>query len=243
MVTPDGFGPHQWPQAGRTGYLDGIRVDGQRAGRPRAERHSHSRKPAVVIEETDRDPRMAPWRDRLVQFGLRYVAAFPIQIAGDVAGSFQVYAPRAHFFDENELGLLTRMCDDVSFALTAMSDLVARKQAEADLNNANELNRQIVAGANDGIAVFNRDLRYLIWNAAMEKLTRKSASEVVGKRIFEAFPFLQETEVKDRVERVLAGQTCPKSKSCCIRPTRASPSGYRTQSRRSAMPKATSSAA
>jgi PAS domain S-box-containing protein len=87
----------------------------------------------IVINDIDRDVRMAPWHDRTQHFGLHYVAAFPIRIAGKVAGAFQTYAPRADFFDENELSLLTQVSDDISFALTAISDLTARKQAEEAL--------------------------------------------------------------------------------------------------------------
>ena len=70
------------------------------------------------------------------KFGMRYIAAFPIRIAGKVAGSFQVYAPQANFFNENEVSLLTQVSDDVSFALTAISDLTARKQAEEALRRS-----------------------------------------------------------------------------------------------------------
>jgi PAS domain S-box-containing protein len=208
MVAPGGS-VRPVAKAGATGYLDGIRIvtTSEPEGRGPVGVAIRKNRP-VVIEETDRDPRMAPWRNRLRQFGLRYVAVFPLQIAGKVAGSFQVYAPRAHFFDDNELGLLTQMSDDISFALTAISDLAARKEAETALRDANELNQQMVAGANDGIAVVNRELKYLIWNAAMEKVTRKSAAEVVGKRVFDVFPFLKETEVKKRLERMVAGEAC-----------------------------------
>jgi len=208
MVAPDGS-VQPVAQAGAAGYLEGIRVvtRDEPEGRGPAGMAIRENRP-VVIEEADRDPSMIPWHGRLRQFGLRYVAAFPIQIAGKVAGSFQVYAPKAHFFDEHELGLLTQMNDDVSYALTAISDFTARKQAEEALHDASELNQQMVAATKDGIAVFDRETKYLIFNPALEKITSKPASEVLGKRIFEAFPFLKETELAKRVEQTLAGETC-----------------------------------
>ena len=197
-------------QAGATGYVNGIRLTTHnepegcgpigmaiRLNRP------------VVIEDADQDPRMSPWRQRLRQFGLRYCAAFPIQVAGKVVGSFQVYAPRPHFFDERELNLLTQMSQDVSFALTAINDAAARKQAEAALRDVSELNQHIIASASDGMFVYDCDLKCLIWNPAMERLTERSASQVIGRRLFEVFPFLKQTEIKKRIERTLSGQPSP----------------------------------
>jgi PAS domain S-box-containing protein len=208
MVAPDGT-VQPVARAGATGYLDGVRVvaGDEPEGRGPTGTAIRENRP-VVIEEADRDPRMIPWHDRLRQFGLRYIAAFPIHIAGKVTGSLQVYAPTAHFFDEHELGLLTQMSDDVSFALTAISDLAARRQAEDALHDAVELNRQMIAGATDGILVYDCDLKCLIWNAALEKLTETSASQVLGKRLFDVFPFLLQTEIKERIARTLAGQPC-----------------------------------
>ena len=139
MVAPDGS-VQPVAQAGTTGYLDGIRVltADEPEGRGPSGTAIRENRP-VVAEEADRDPRLIPWRERLRRFGLRYLAAFPIQIAGKVAGSLQVYAPQAHFFDADEVGLLTQVSDDISFALTAIAGLAARQQAEeriAQLNRA-----------------------------------------------------------------------------------------------------------
>ena len=136
MAAPDGS-VRPVAQAGATGYLDGIRAVTRDVpeGRGAVGTAIRENRP-VVIEETDSDPRAAPWHDRLRQFGFHYAAAFPIRIAGKVAGSFQVYAPQAHFFDENELGLLTQVSDDISLALTAISEVAARKEAEEALRRS-----------------------------------------------------------------------------------------------------------
>jgi signal transduction histidine kinase len=64
---------------------------------------------------------------------MNYVAALPIRIRGKIAGAFQVYAPQAEFFDENEVRLLTQVSDDISFALTAIADQTERKRLEAEV--------------------------------------------------------------------------------------------------------------
>jgi PAS domain S-box-containing protein len=211
MAAPDGS-VQPVAQAGAIDYLDGIHVvtrDEPEGRGPIGEAFRENR--PVVIDETDQDPRMIPWRDRLRQFGLRYVAAFPIRIAGKMAGTFQFYAPKPGFFDESEVSLLTQVSDDISFALTAISDLAARQQAEDALHAASELNQQMISGAKDGIVVYSRDLKCLIWNPMMEQLMGKPAAEVLGKRPLEVFPSLLANGVMKRLERVLQGETCPEA--------------------------------
>ncbi|MGH7438487.1 MAG: hybrid sensor histidine kinase/response regulator [Polyangiaceae bacterium] len=65
----------------------------------------------------------------------------------------------------------------------------------------------VVESSIDGLAVMDRETRYLLWNHAMERFAGKTAAEVLGRRMFEAFPFLRELGLDRAVERVLAGET------------------------------------
>ena len=203
MAAPDGS-VQPVAQAGATGYLEGVRVVTQDVpeGRGPVGVAVRENRP-VVIEDADRDPSMIPWRDRLRRFGLHYVAAFPIRIAGKTAGAFQFYAPQPGFFDEKEVSLLTQVSDDISFALTAISELAARQQAEDALRAASELNQQIISGAKEGIVVHDRNQKILSWNPFMEEFTGKSAAEVLGKYPLEVFPFLQPLGIVEHYQQVV----------------------------------------
>lgn len=123
--------------AGTTDYLDELHVviHNKPAGRGPVGTAIRENRP-VVIDNIESHPRMAPWRDRARRFDLNYVASFPIQVSGKVVGAFSVYALRAGSFDENELRLLTQVSDEISYALTAISDVAARKQAEEALRRS-----------------------------------------------------------------------------------------------------------
>ena len=100
-VSPDGS-VQVASKAGLTAYLDGISIvtrdePAGRGGTGTAIRENR----VVVIEDTLQDAGMAPWHARVRQFGLSYIAAFPLHVAGKVWGSFQAYAPHPNFFDEN----------------------------------------------------------------------------------------------------------------------------------------------
>ncbi|HEY6460833.1 MAG TPA: PAS domain S-box protein, partial [Polyangiaceae bacterium] len=64
----------------------------------------------------------------------------------------------------------------------------------------------VIENSLDGLAVLDREGRYLLWNRAMERFAGKTADEVLGKPIFEVFPFLREHGLEDAVRRVLDGE-------------------------------------
>jgi PAS domain S-box-containing protein len=55
-----------------------------------------------------------------------------------------------------------------------------------------EFNKQIIASLGEGLAVHDTDLRYVIWNPFMEKMSGRQAAEVIGEHPLELFPFLKD---------------------------------------------------
>ncbi len=81
-----------------------------------------------------------------------------------------------------------------------------RKRAEVALRNAHEFTNQIILSVQDGIVVYDRDLRYRVWNPYMEAVGGVSAAQVVGRFAREGVPFLRETAVAAALERALSGE-------------------------------------
>ena len=177
MVSPDGS-VHVAAKAGITEYLDGIPIStrDEPAGLGAVGTAIRENR-VVVIEDMFQDTRMAPWRDRARQFGLKYIAAFPLHVAGKVWGSFQTYAPHANFFDENEMNLLIQVCEEISMALTAIHHGVNRERVEARLRLQSGA---LEAAAN---AIVITDSKGVIeWvNAAFTTFTGYSVAEAIGK--------------------------------------------------------------
>jgi two-component system cell cycle sensor histidine kinase/response regulator CckA len=65
----------------------------------------------------------------------------------------------------------------------------------------------LVASSVDGLLTFDRECRYTLWNAAMERFTGLAAAEVLGKNAFEVFPHLLEVGVDRLFRNALAGET------------------------------------
>ncbi|MBP7654166.1 PAS domain S-box protein [Candidatus Dependentiae bacterium] len=84
-------------------------------------------------------------------------------------------------------------------------DITKRKQDEKEFKELASLNSQIIENAQDGIIVYDLNLKYIIWNSFMEKLSGKKKEEVIGKYPHEVFPFLKEEGVIDLLNSILAG--------------------------------------
>jgi len=93
-------------------------------------------------------------------------------------------------------------------------DITDLKKAEAaketalnELAEKSSLNKQILDCANQGIIVYGPDLKYLEWNHFMEQLSGIPRYQVLGKRPEEAFPFLKNAGLLDRLKKALDGET------------------------------------
>jgi len=86
------------------------------------------------------------------------------------------------------------------------TDITDWKNAEAALHRASELNRQILVSAQEGIIVYDHQLRYALWNPFMERYTGMKEKEVLGKHPLDLFPFLGEMGVFGQIEKALAGE-------------------------------------
>ncbi|MGH7466306.1 MAG: PAS domain S-box protein, partial [Longimicrobiales bacterium] len=86
-------------------------------------------------------------------------------------------------------------------------DITARKRAERRLMESEHFTRAIISSVRQGIIVYDRDLRYQVWNRFMEEITGLSASEVIGTHALDKFPDLRDQGIEPLLQRALAGET------------------------------------
>lgn len=84
---------------------------------------------------------------------------------------------------------------------------IAAIRAERALRETNQFATEIIDNAGEGIVVYDRDLRYLLWNRFMEDLTAMPADQVVGRRAIELFPHIREQHVDELLARAMTGET------------------------------------
>ena len=84
---------------------------------------------------------------------------------------------------------------------------VASGVAERALRETNQFASEIIENAGEGIVVYDREFRYLLWNRFMEDLTGVAAEDVLGKNAFDVFPHMREQHVDDLLEHAMSGHT------------------------------------
>ncbi|MEA2570682.1 MAG: hypothetical protein QOI24_2683 [Acidobacteriota bacterium] len=98
-----------------------------------------------------------------------------------------------------------------SFALLLVACWIVLRQisafrAERALRDSHLFASEIISGAAEGIVVYDRELRYLVWNRFMEEMTGLPAAAVLGKRAPDIFPHLREQGIDVLLQRALTGE-------------------------------------
>ena len=86
-------------------------------------------------------------------------------------------------------------------------DITGRKRAERRLMESEHFTRAIISSVRQGIIVYDRELRYQVWNRFMEEITGLSAERIIGTYAVDEFPQLREQGVEALLRRALAGET------------------------------------
>ena len=86
-------------------------------------------------------------------------------------------------------------------------DITDRKRAERRLMESEHFTRAIISSVRQGIIVYDRELRYQVWNRFMEEITGLSAERVIGTHALDEFPHLRQQGIEALLQRALAGET------------------------------------
>jgi formate hydrogenlyase transcriptional activator len=90
--------------------------------------------------------------------------------------------------------------------LVVSRDVTEQKLSDDALREALQTTKEIIEGAAEGIILYDKELRYLIFNPFMERLTGVSAADAVGKRAIDVFPRLGPSGIESSLMRALAGE-------------------------------------
>ncbi len=89
--------------------------------------------------------------------------------------------------------------------ISVVRDITERRQAEAALRAAAVLREQILESVDEGIIVYDLDLRYRYWNRYMEELTGCKAADMIGLHPRGTFSFISSSGALAKLESVIAG--------------------------------------
>jgi PAS domain S-box-containing protein len=85
-------------------------------------------------------------------------------------------------------------------------DITEHDAVEERLRQERQLFELIIENTSEGIIVVDREMRHLIWNAAMERINGRPRREVLGRTVFAVFPGFADHPVGNAWREALAGR-------------------------------------
>lgn len=166
-------------------YLEGGRLlTNDSNSRDTAEVIAVLERKAIVIDDVGHDRRMGSWRAKATVRGYRSIAALPLRKEADVIGCISFNAGDRGFFDDESVKVLTEVGAGISYALEFAEQEEARRQAEAELRKSHDLLQMQIDRMPIAYITWDTDFHVMAWNPAAEKLFGFTASEVIGKHLF-----------------------------------------------------------
>ncbi|MBU5611649.1 PAS domain S-box protein [Geomonas azotofigens] len=127
------------------------------------------------------------------------LALIPLRSHGEMIGLFQFCDPAPGLMSAEKVTLYEDLVDYIAISFSKL-------RADQALIEASQYNQQIIAGAQEGIIVYDRELRCQVWNPYMEQLTGIGAKEMLGRRTQEVIPSFQESGVMALLAKSLEGE-------------------------------------
>ncbi len=132
--------------------------------------------------------------------GLRAAFAFPVLIHAEAVGVLEFFSPAAVRPDDALLEVMASIA-------AGLGRVFERERAGKRLWESEHFASTVLASVTEGVIVYDRQLRYRVWNKFMEDLTGLRAAEVLGARAVDVFPHLAEHGIDKILQRALVGET------------------------------------
>jgi PAS domain S-box-containing protein len=153
------------------------------------------------------DPNFKPWRAEAAKRGYASSAVFPLTQDDKAFGAINIYSTELDAFSQDELQLLTELANDLSYGITALRTRIAKEAAQKELRRERDFSTAVLETAGALVVVLNKEGQIETFNRACEQTTGYSASEVIGRTLWEFLLLPEEiSSVKKAWKSLLAGK-------------------------------------
>ncbi|MHC4540710.1 MAG: PAS domain S-box protein, partial [Planctomycetota bacterium] len=154
-----------------------------------------------LLASTTEQQRQARTRNRCNGEGYESVALIPLYShEKNLVGLLQLNDKRANRFTPEIIQFFEQIGASIGIAL-------ANIELNHTIRHEKEFSENLINSSIDGILAFDRECRYTLWNAGMQRISGLGREEAVGKCAFDVFPFLKETGEDKFFLDTLAGKT------------------------------------
>ena len=168
------------------GYLDHLHIiPGDKEYGEGPSGQAFYEKNVIFCNDIANDPKMLPWRAEALKRGYRSSCAVPFQRNGKNIGELALYASESEFFNEDELKLLLKIGEEISFALDAISSENERTQIEEALVESEAKYREFVDNSPEAIAIYSEGIVVYVNNECVRLMRAKTRAELLGLPVIE----------------------------------------------------------
>jgi len=133
-----------------------------------------------IFNEIQAYPAMEMWEEEAIRKGYQSAAAFPLHAGKAMHGAITLYSSEKNFFTDSEIRLLTGISEDISFVLKTMEMEDTQRKIQEALETSDYRLHEIINFLPDATFAIDTQGTVIVWNKALEKLTKVSAEKVIG---------------------------------------------------------------
>ncbi len=133
------------------------------------------------IQDFSNETEAAQWIEHALHYGYRSAIALPLKRdRTPTFGVLCIYSAQTHAFSNDEVGLLEELAADLAFGITALRLKADRLEAERQLVASEQLFRTMIENSPDYISRYDRELRRIYINPALQKLFKMPLEQLLG---------------------------------------------------------------
>lgn len=156
-----------------------------------------------IIRNIHEDEKFVTWRKEAVKRGYSSIISMPINIDGRTIGCIAIYSEKIDAFSDDEIDLLTRLSEDLSFGIKVLRERKEKEQTESKLRENEKLFRLLAENATDIIINyrFKPEPGFEYISPSAEKITGFSVKEFYNDPTF--FYKIIHPEDKSKLEKAI----------------------------------------
>ncbi|RDH85701.1 MAG: hypothetical protein DIZ80_01890 [endosymbiont of Galathealinum brachiosum] len=143
---------------------------------------------STVLNDLENDPDFSPWRENALNKGYLSLASFPFSLKDEIIGAFNVYSESRNFFDDDEINLLEKAANDITFALEKIEDEKNRKLAEKKALHSGKLLNSVFQVIPDLFFLLDKDDFILEFRSGNSSDLYVKPDNFIGKRMQDVIP-------------------------------------------------------
>lgn len=147
---------------------------------------------SFVNNDTENNPVMLPWRQEALKRCYFSSTATPIKMEKSTLGVVTVYSDETNYFDEDIVGLITSLAEDIAFA-------IEHRRAEQEM----AFLASVVRNVPDAICSTDTSGFIRSWNKAAERMFGYAAEEIIGRHITVTIPHELAQKEMDHLIKIL----------------------------------------